>query len=123
MELLVLRRQDIDRKAGVIRVRVQLTRGSKADRPCLVELKTKAAKRDVVLSPELDALLQVHRRQVAESRGVPRQDDYVFATSEGTPVNHRNVCTRGFDKAATAAGLNPPDLPKLTMHDKRSPRT
>jgi integrase len=119
MELLGLRWQDIDFKVGVIRVRMQPTRGTKADPPRLVELKTNAAKRDVVMLPKLAELLQAHRRQVAESRGVPRQEDYVFATSEGTPFNYRNVCTRGLDNAANAAGLNTPDLPKLSMHDLR----
>jgi len=119
MELLGLRWQDIDFKAGVIRVRAQLTRGTKDDPPRLVELKTTAAKRDVVMLSELAELLQAHRREVVESRGVPRQVDYVFATAGGTPHNYRNVCTRGLDKAANAAGLNFPDLPKLSMHDLR----
>jgi integrase len=119
MELLGLRWQDVDFNAGVIRVRTQLTRGSKADPPRLVKLKTKAANRDIVLLPGLGVLLQAHWRQVAASRGVPGQEDYVFTTSQGTALNYRNVCTRGLDKAANAAGLNRPDLPKLTMHDLR----
>lgn len=96
------------------------------DPPRLVELKTKAARRDVVSLPELGVLLQAHLRQVAERRGLPRQEDHVFMTSAGTPLNYRNLCTRGLDKAAKAAELNPPDLPKLTMHDNfgiLSPRT
>jgi integrase len=118
-ELLGLRWLDVDFKAGVVRVRTQLTRGSKTAPPRLVALKTKAARRDIVLLPELSSLLHAHLRGVAQARGLPRQEDYVFTTSEGTPLNYRNLCTRGLDKAAAAAGLNPPDMPKLTMHDLR----
>ena len=34
-------------------------------------------------------------------------------------MNYRNVSTRGLDKAANAAKLNRPSLPKLTFHDLR----
>jgi len=78
-----------------------------------------ATKRDIVLLPELASLLEAHRVGVARLLGAPRQDDFVFTTSEGTPFHYRNVCTRGLDRAAGDAGLNPPELPKLTMHDLR----
>ena len=50
---------------------------------------------------------------------MPRPDDFVFTTSTGSPMNYRNVSTRGLDKAANAAKLNRPSLPKLTFHDLR----
>jgi integrase len=34
-------------------------------------------------------------------------------------MNYRNVSTRGFDKAAEAARLNPAGVAKLTFHDLR----
>jgi len=34
-------------------------------------------------------------------------------------MNYRNVSTRGLDKAAEAAGLNPAGVAKLTFHDLR----
>jgi integrase len=82
-EILGLCWGDIDFKGGVIRVRKQLTRGTK-DKPArLVDLKTKSGSRDVVLLEELATLLQVHLRQTAEKRGIPRAESFVFASSEG----------------------------------------
>ena len=43
----------------------------------------------------------------------------MFTTATGSPLNYRNVSTRGLDKAADVANLNPPGLPKLTFHDLR----
>lgn len=43
----------------------------------------------------------------------------MFCTATGQPRYIRNVAKRGLDHAADRAGLNRPDLPKLTMHDLR----
>jgi integrase len=59
-ELLGLRWQDVDLESGVLHVRRQLTRGRRNDPPRLVELKTAAARRDIVLLPELAGLLRQH---------------------------------------------------------------
>jgi integrase len=118
MELLGLCWFCLDFDAGVIRVRHQLTRGTKANPPKRTELKTHGARRDVVLLPELSELLREHRRQ-AFRRGFARQEDYVFASSEGTPLGYRNLAQRGLTKAADQAGLNGDGMPNLTLHDLR----
>jgi len=118
MELLGLQWSCVDFEKAVIRVRHQLTRGSKQNPPALVELKTRGARRDVVLLPELSELLREYRLR-AFRRGFARQDDYVFASSEGTPLGYRNLAQRGLTKAADDAGLNTDGQPKLTLHDLR----
>jgi integrase len=118
MELLGLCWCCVDLDEGVLRVRRQLTRGTKADPATLVELKTSSARRDVVLLPELVTLLRNHRR-LAFARGLAREQDYVFATREGTAFNYRNVAQRGLTKAADKAGLNVGGQPRLTLHDLR----
>jgi integrase len=118
-EVLGLRWQEIDFKNGLLRVRHQLTRGDRTMPPRPVALKTKAGVRDVVLLPDLAVLLQKHLRSIEVVRGLPRPGDFVFTTATGGPMNYRNVSTRGLDKAAMAAKLNPPGLPKLTFHDLR----
>jgi integrase len=118
-EVLGLRWHEIDFKNGVIKVRHQLTRGTREAPSKPVRLKTKAGIRDVVLLPDLAVLLQAHLRAVEASRGLPHPDDFVFTTASGAPMNYRNVSTRGLDNAAKSAKLNCPGLPKLTFHDLR----
>jgi hypothetical protein len=114
-ELLALRWQDVDLEAGVIRVRGQLTRGSRTRPPRLVELKTRAGARDIVPLPMLADRLRTHRR-TAFSAGRATLEDYVFQTSERTPLNYRNVATtRGLDNAANKAGLNRDGVPKAEL--------
>jgi integrase len=118
MELLGLRWHCVDVDDRVLRVRHQLTRGTRQNPPALVELKTSSARRDVVLLPELLLLLREHRRG-AFQRGLAKEHDFVFATREGTAFNYRNVAHRGLTRAADAAGLNADGKPKLTLHDLR----
>lgn len=118
-EVLGLRWAEVDFKGGVIRVRHQLTRGTREVPPRSVRLKTKAGIRDVVLLPDLASLLRVHLRAVQAERGLPRPEDFVFTTSTGAPFNYRNVSTRGLTKAADAAGLNGEGVATLTFHDLR----
>src|SRR5262245_29721522 len=106
-EVLGLRWSEVDFKAGVLNVRHQLTRGDRKNPPRAARLKTNAGVRDVVLLPDLANLLQTHLRTTESERGLPRSDDYVFTTATGSPMNYRNVSTRGLDKAAEAARLNP----------------
>lgn len=102
-ELLGLQWRDIDFDAGIIRVRHQLSRPA-TDRPAgLVSLKSEAARRDVVLLPQLGNLLRVHK---VASR-FSAEGAFVFANAEGAPRNYRNVSRRGLDKATESAGLRP----------------
>jgi integrase len=118
MELLALTWLCIDIEDGVIHVRHQLTRSTRGAPPRRVPLKTRAAARDVVVLPELSDLLRDHRRE-AFRQGRARRENYVFATSEGTPIGYRNLSQRGLTKAADRAQLNTPTQAKLTLHDLR----
>jgi integrase len=51
--------------------------------------------------------------ELAAGRG--DDDDLVFCSKAGTPLNHRNVATRGVEAAAKAAGLG-----KMTPKDLRA---
>ena len=118
-EVLGLRWSEIDFKTGVLRVRHQLTRGDRSTPPRAARLKTKAGIRDVILLADPATLLPTHLRATEKEHGLPRPDDFVFTTSTGGPMNYRNVSTRGLDKAAEAASLNPTGVAKLTFHDLR----
>ena len=118
-EVLGLRWCEVDFKAGILNVRHQLTRGNRGTPPRAARLKTKAGIRDVVLLPDLTILLQIHLRTVERERGLPHPDDFVFTTASGSPMNYRNVSTRGLNNATKAANLNPEGVPKLTFHDLR----
>jgi integrase len=114
-ELLGLTWADIDLDHGLIHVRYQISRG-RADRPARrVRLKTRAAMRDIPLLPQLAALLRRHKLSSAYSR----DSDYVFASARGTPLNSRNAERRGLGRAADEADVNPPDQPRLRVHDLR----
>jgi integrase len=118
MELLGLCWRNVDFEHGVLLVRHQLTRGTRLSPATLVELKTRGSRREIVLLPELAALLRDHRRD-AFKRGLAREHDFVFATATGTAMNYRNVAQRGLTAAADRAGLNRHGEPKLTLHDLR----
>jgi integrase len=118
-EILGLRWEEIDFRDRVIRVRAQLSRGTKVNPPRRLDLKTKAGRRDIALSKELEPHLREHLRATERERGLPRGDAYVFATATWTPLNRNNVAKRGLDNAAKAAGLNGPGVPKLGFHDVR----
>ena len=118
-EILGLVWEDIDFRRRVIKVRAQLSRGTRANPARRVDLKTKAGRRDIALSRELEPYLREHLREIERIAGLPRLDAYVFATANGTPLNRNNVAKRGLDKAADIAGLNTEGLPKLGFHDLR----
>jgi integrase len=65
--------------------------------------KAAEAVREVVLSERLAHLLREHRLASAFSG----DDDPVFANAAGRPFEHRNVASRGFDRAAERAGATP----------------
>ena len=95
-------------REGVIRVRRQLDRTG-----ALVEPKTAAAKRDVPMPPSLGRMLREHRAE-AFQRGHAKPSDFVFCSSAGTPLGHRNIVRRGLEPALVVAGL-----PRLRWHDLR----
>ena len=74
LEALGLRWQDVDVKAGVLRVRHQLDRSG-----ALVEPKTQAAKRDVPIPPSLGRLLTDHKTKAFE-KGHAKPNDFVFCS-------------------------------------------
>jgi integrase len=102
-EALGLQWQDVDFEANLILLRYQLSRATRTEPGRRLGLKAKGSARDIRLLPELRALLLEHK--LASSYSQP--DDFVFATETGSPMYHRNVATRGLDKAADRAGLNP----------------
>ncbi|HEV3094962.1 MAG TPA: tyrosine-type recombinase/integrase [Solirubrobacteraceae bacterium] len=96
MEILGLQWGDIDFKGGEIRARSQLSRQGKR-----VPLKTKAAKRDIVLMDALGALLK--RRRLAERFSA--DNDFVFQSSiPQVPMTYRAFLI-AFHDARDAAGL------------------
>ena len=96
MEILGLQWGDIDFKGGEIRARYQLSRQGKR-----VPLKTKAAKRDIVLMDSLGGLLR--RQRLAERFSA--DSDFVFqSTVPQVPMTYRAFLI-AFHDARDAAGL------------------
>jgi integrase len=103
-ELLALRWQDVDFDAEVIRVRHQLSRGSRDAPAKLVPLKTDSSAREVVLVPALATILR-ERRAKAMQYGHHAPESFVFSTRNGTPISQRNA-NRSLARIARAAKLN-----------------
>jgi integrase len=114
-ELLGLTWGEVDLAEGLLHVRYQLSRSRIDSPPRRVRLKTKAATREIPLLPQLGALLAEHKLRSSFSG----ERDYVFASALGTPLGMRNVERRGLGRAADLAQLNPPELPRLRVHDLR----
>jgi integrase len=112
-ELLALRWQDVDLRAGTLTVMHTLTRLTHE----LAEPKTERARRTLTLPRSVVAVLQSHRVRQAEERlaaGSQWQDrDLVFATSEGRALDARNVL-RAYQLRLERAGL-----PHQRFHDLR----
>lgn len=90
----------------MIHVRQQWTKYGEVTAP-----KTKKGRRRVPLAAEDVAFL---RRLKLASR-FSKDEDYVFASRNATPLGHRNVQRRGFEAARDAA-----ELPEhLTFHSLR----
>jgi integrase len=109
-ELLGLQWRDIDLKHGVLHVRRQWTRDGTYSEP-----KTQAAIRQVPLATEMVTKLAEYKLASSYSTG----EQPVFASAIGQPLNHRNVAQRGFEAAATEAGLLADGKPRVTFHDLR----
>ena len=114
-ELLGLIWEDVDFAAGLIRVRAQLSRAHRDEPARRVAPKTPASVREVPLVEQLACQLAGHKQ--ASHFATP--DDWVFATSRGTPYGQRNVARRVLTRAADAAQLNGDGWPPLRFHDLR----
>jgi integrase len=114
-EALALHWSDVDMDKHVLRVRWTLSRTSQDLE--LGEPKTFKSRRVVPLPRSTAVTLQAHReRQRAERRAAgdawPEQD-LVFTTAIGTPLEPRNVLRR-FEQIAREAGL-----PRVSLHTLR----
>jgi integrase len=112
-EALGLRWEDVDFEHRVIRVRYQLDESGKLKPP-----KTKAGKRTIPLLPTLEQELRNHRRNQL-ALGLAGNEQLVFTTATGKPLDRHNVRNQGITAAANKAGLNPERATKLTTHDLR----
>lgn len=102
-ELLTLRWEDVDFKAGILRVR---------------GTKTARSHRTVKLSQAAAEALRIHlTRQLEEIDQVGsmwQENGLVFATEIGTPLNRHNLTQRSFKPLLRRAGL-----PEIRFHDLR----
>lgn len=108
-EVLGLRWCDVDLKRHQIHVRHQISRSGK-----LVEPKTPKAVRRIRLGADMTAFLRRHK--IASD--FSKEDDLVFPSHTGTPLNQSNLISRGFKPALKKAGLDGLN-PKITFHDLR----
>jgi integrase len=98
-------RGDIDLDEQVLHVRRQWTLTRTLTSP-----KTRSGVRRVPLTSDTVAFLR--RLKFASKFS---QDTDLFFTTTGRPMGHRNVRTRGFERAGDEAGLDP----RLTFHSTR----
>jgi integrase len=116
-ELLGLRWADLDWSRGAIAVRQQAIR-TKATGMVFTEPKTAKGKRSIALPGiALDAL-RAHRIRQNEERlalgSVWADNDLVFPSETGTPIERQNLMRRSFWPALDRAGL-----PRIRFHDLR----
>lgn len=112
-ELLGLRWQDVDLKAGTLTVLHTMARRTHE----LAEPKTERARRTLTLPRAVTAVLRAHKARQAEEQlhaGARWDDrDLVFATPAGKALDARNVL-RAYQLRLERAGL-----PKQRFHDLR----
>ena len=120
-EALGLKWSDVDLEGGTLRVNRQLQRvrrdGDESGSLVFSEPKN-ASRRAVGLPPLAVSALREHRRHQLEDKlraGLWWQDnDLVFASSKGTPLEAQNVVNRSFKPLLERAGL-----PPIRFHDLR----
>src|SRR5215216_3078135 len=120
-EALGLKWSDIDLDAGTLRVNRQLQRvrrdGDRSGTLVFSEPKN-ASRRAVGLPPRAVRALREHRKRQLEKKlraGAEWQDnDLVFTSSKGTPLEAQNVVNRSFKPLLERAGL-----PPIRFHDLR----
>jgi integrase len=106
--------QDLDQDRGIIHVRRQLSRsGGK-----FTEQKTRAAKRSIELGTgTLDLLKEHYQRQIQERYIAGdhwKENDLIFTSTIGTPLNFKNMIERHFKPMIKSA-----DVPVIRFHDLR----
>jgi integrase len=115
-ELLGLRWEDADLENGVLRVARALVR--EGGRYRSGETKTKRGRRSIRLTPRAVNALSAHRKKQLEERmrlaGLYEDQDLIFATQKGTPINPENLVKRSFKPLLERAGL-----PEIRFHDLR----
>jgi integrase len=114
-EVLGLTWADVDLDVRLIRVRAQLSRAHLGAPARRIAPKTRAAVRNIPLTPQLAALLESERRHTHFAS----DDHYVFTTRHGTPLSQRNVARTALARAAARAGLDGQGRPPLRFHDLR----
>jgi integrase len=103
-EILGLRRKDVDFSSGQIRIEQACYRG------LLGSPKTKGSKRTLPLSKALVApLIRIYKRATRIG-----EDDLVFQTRNGTPLNDTNLLHRHLKPAGCKIGM-----PSLSWHTLR----
>jgi integrase len=104
-EVLGLQWGDFEKTGSLLQVRRQWLVSGHYGPP-----KTAAGVRSIPLPDDL-------RRELIDLRLASRysqDDDPIFASREGTPLQHRNVAHRGFERAAKEAGIE-----GVSFHDLR----
>jgi integrase len=106
--------QDLDQDRGIIHVRRQLSRsGGK-----FTEQKTRAAKRSIELGTgTLDLLKEHYQRQIQERYIAGdhwKENDLIFTSTIGTPLNFKNLIERHFEPIIKVA-----NVPVIRFHDLR----
>lgn len=102
-----LRRQDVDLKAGTVRVRQQV-QNVKGEGKVVRDVKTKAARRTVHVPTHVAAVLREQMKRVPFGRDV-----LVFPSTVGTPISQA-VLWRTWNRARIEIGR-----PDLRFHDLR----
>jgi len=102
-ELLALQWSDIDWNGGTIRVRRSIWQGK------FQEPKTRGSVRTIGMSPRLASVLLQRKLDSPWS-----EDDLVFCTEDGSPIDPANLRNRVFEPALRIAGLR-----KMRIHDLR----
>jgi integrase len=120
-EALALRWQDIDLEGGTLRVSRQLQRmrrdENKSGKLVFSEPKN-ASRRTVGLPQRAVSALKIHRKRQLEEKlasgPLYRDEDLVFASRHGTPLDAQNVVNRYYKPLLEHAGL-----PPIRFHDLR----
>ncbi len=114
-ELLALKWGDIDWSSNYIQVRrglhwhSQREMGDRKDRWEFIDPKTIQSRRRIILSPRLKEALEIHRINSTEG-----PLNLVFCTTNGTPLDDRNLVQREFAPTLERAGIK-----KIRFHDLR----